>query len=144
MICRQVLIVLFAISAPVLLGCQPSSKSSINGQITYEGKPINHGTIAFWPADGRGAECSGPIEAGKYNVGNVSPGKKIVDSIGVKQIHFAKTHAEMAEKAKVASGEEPESADEVSPDAQGNNQTIEITLGAQELNFDLKTPGVRR
>jgi len=108
--------------------------------VTYEGAPINRGSITFWPADGRGAESSGPIDAGRYSIGNVPPGKKIVEIIGVKQVHFAKTHAEMAARAKAAPNAEPESADEVPADAQGNKQSIETTEGAQELDFDLKKP----
>ena len=71
------------------------------------------------------------------------PGKKIVEIIGVKQIHFAKTHEEMAAAAKRGPGAVPASADEVPANAQGNNQEIETTLGVQERNFDLKKPGLR-
>ena len=130
------------LAATVLLGCQKSPTTIISGKVTYEGAPITRGQITFTPADGHGKVCGKPIEAGKYSIEGVPPGRKIVEIIGVKQIHFAKTHAEMAEAAKRDTDEEPESADEVPANAQGNNQSVEIAAGVQELNFDLKKPSV--
>jgi len=131
------------LAVSVLVGCKQSSKTSINGNVTYEGAPIARGQITFAPADGHGKVCGQAIAAGKYGIENVPPGSKIVQIIGVKQVHFAKTHKEMADAANRDTDDEPERADEVPANAQGNNQTIEITAGVQELNFDLKKPSVR-
>ncbi|MGA2253696.1 MAG: hypothetical protein ABSG53_03465 [Thermoguttaceae bacterium] len=136
---RRLVLAAFVLAAPVLPGCG-GSKSSISGKVTYEGAPIGRGQITFAPAGGRGKVCSVPIEAGAYSIENVPPGGKIVQIIGVKQIHFAKTHAEMAEAANADPDAVPESADEVPANAQGNNQAVETTLGVQALNFDLKKP----
>ena len=133
-----VLVVLLLV-VPVLIGCQ-QSKPSIHGTVTYEGVPISRGQITFAPADGRGVARSAPIEAGKYTIENVPPGKKIVQIIGVKQIQFAKTHAEMAAAAKRGAPAAPETADEVPTYAEGNNQAIETIQGSQERNFNLKRP----
>jgi hypothetical protein len=134
MICHRLALLALMLAAPTLVGCK-DSKSLIHGNVTYEGAPINRGQITFSPADGHGTAGSAPIEGGKYSVENVLPGKKIVQIIGVKQIQFAKT-SEEASKRRAA----PETADEVPPNAVGNNQVIETTTGAQELNFDLKRP----
>jgi hypothetical protein len=124
---------------PALSGCR-QSVSTIHGKVTYEGAPIQKGEITFSPADRRGVARSGKIEAGNYVVENVPPGKKTVEIIGVKQIHFAKTHGEMAEAAKKGPPKAPETADEVPADAIGNGQTVDTTEGIQERNFDLKRP----
>ena len=108
------------------------------------GRKGHLGRGAFAPSDGRGAVGSAQIEAGKYHVENVPPGKKIVQIIGVKQIDFPKTHEEAAEAAKRSRGALPETADEVPADAQGNNQPVDTVGGDQELNFDLKKPSVHR
>jgi hypothetical protein len=128
------------LAAPALSGCRQST-STIRGKVTYEGAPVNRGQITFSPVDGHGVARSGPIESGKYTVDNVSPGKKTVQIIGVKQIHFSKTHAEEAEAARNGPPKTaPEKADEVPADAVGNNQAVETSEGVQELNFDLKRP----
>jgi hypothetical protein len=134
---RTVALVLLA---ALLLGCGRSPSSVISGNVTYEGVPVSRGQISFAPVGGQGRVCSGPIDAGKYRVENVPAGRMIVQIIGVKQIHFARTHAEMAEAAKREHPPAAETADEVPANAQGNNQSIETAQGVQELNFDLKRP----
>ena len=83
---------------------------------------------------------SGQIAAGKYSIENVPPGRKIVLITSVKQYHFPKSHAEMAEMAKRGPPPTQETADEVPANAQGNNASIETTQGVQQFNFDLKPP----
>jgi hypothetical protein len=140
--CHFALYALMLLGSTFVLGCH-GSKNSLSGNVTYEGAPINRGYITLSPVDGHGTSCGGAIDAGKYVIDNVTPGKKIVQIIGVKQIQFARSHQEMADAAKSGAPKAPESADEVPSDAQGNNQTIEITVGAQEQNFDLKRPARR-
>jgi hypothetical protein len=130
---------LFAALLMVQSGCRQSI-STIHGKVTYDGSPVNRGQITFTPADGHGVARSGPIESGKYTVDNVPAGRKTVQVIGIKQIHFAKTHAEEAVAAKSGPPKAPESVDTVPANAQGNNQSVETALGVQELNFDLKQP----
>jgi hypothetical protein len=142
MLLLRMVSVALLLAAPFFSGCK-SPTSVIEGNVTYDGAPIHHGQITFSPVGGgQGRVCSAPIEAGKYRVENVPPGKKIVEIIGVKQVHFARTHDEMAKAAEAAKhgAAIQETADEVPEDAVGNNQTLETTLGPQELNFDLKPP----
>ena len=130
---------LFAVLLAALPGCRQST-SSIHGNVTYEGAPIQRGQITFAPADKHGAAKSGQIESGKYTIENVLPGPKIVMITGVKQFHFPKSHAEMAEMAKRGPPAAQDSADEVPANAVGNNKSVETKDGVQELNFDLKRP----
>lgn len=72
------------LSAIVILvlaaGCKERG-CPISGQVTFDGKPVVEGTIAFEPADGQGATTGGKIADGKYSlIDNASPmpGKKRV------------------------------------------------------------------
>jgi len=60
-------------------GCG-GSRTSAKGTITYDGKPLEDGSISFDPADGQGPTFGGRIEAGKYEIEVPSGaiGKKIV------------------------------------------------------------------
>jgi hypothetical protein len=130
---------LFTALLAALSGCGQSN-SSIHGKVTYEGAPIQRGQITFAPPGRQGVALSRPIEAGRYTIDNVPPGKKIVMITSVKQFHFPKSHAEMAEMAKRGPPPAQETVDEVPANAVGNNKEVETTAGAQELNFDLKRP----
>jgi hypothetical protein len=81
------LIALLAASAvlPCLAaGC--GNPAVVSGNVTYEGKAVDDGSIVFLPEDGGGPTCGGPIAAGQYRVPCPTPGKKIVQIIGVKKV----------------------------------------------------------
>jgi hypothetical protein len=64
----------------VCVGCG-SSQTTIEGNVTFDGKPIEQGSIVFEPADRAGSVAGGTIEQGKYRVSleaGAGPGKKIV------------------------------------------------------------------
>jgi hypothetical protein len=61
-------------------GCG-SGQATVEGKVTFEGQPVEQGTIVFEPADGTGAVAGGKIENGKYRLGTeeqLTPGNKIV------------------------------------------------------------------
>jgi hypothetical protein len=71
---------LAAVVLAVLAGCG-SGRLPVHGDVTFDGKPVDLGTISFEPADGQGRATGGKIMDGKYElVGNTAsqPGKKIV------------------------------------------------------------------
>jgi hypothetical protein len=53
------------------VGC--SSKGTVTGKISYQGKPVAAGTVLFVPEQGGGA-FRGDIRDGEYKVTNVPPG----------------------------------------------------------------------
>ncbi len=62
------------------LGCG-SSLAIIQGNVTFDGQPIENGLIVFEPSDGIGPVAGGTIQNGKYKLGteeSVTPGNKIV------------------------------------------------------------------
>ena len=61
-------------------GCG-SGLVSVEGQVTWQGQPVEEGTIVFEPVDGQGPSAGGKIQNGQYRLSGesaVQPGEKIV------------------------------------------------------------------
>lgn len=61
------------------LGC--SQQLKVEGKVTFDGTPLEEGSISFEPADGTGSEFGGVISAGNYVAEappTAKPGAKIV------------------------------------------------------------------
>jgi hypothetical protein len=120
--------------------------SSVSGEVSYEGQPIEKGWINFAPADGKGPTAGRPITNGKYEISGLLPGMRIVEITAVKRVPFARSSQEMARRAEQdrARGDNTgliDPADVIPPEAEGNNATVELKPGAQTLDFALRKPG---
>ncbi len=76
----SLLLILFA-------GCG-SSVTRIAGSVTFNGTPIEEGSISFEPVDGKGTVLGGPIAAGRYEINSDFPvmgENKLVRIIGVRK-----------------------------------------------------------
>ncbi len=65
----------------ILVGCGSSNLSTVRGNVTWDGTPVEQGSILLEPADGAGPIASGTIQSGKYLLaGDIAavPGTKIV------------------------------------------------------------------
>jgi len=118
----------------------------LSGTVTYDGQPVENGTITQLPEDGKGPSAGGPISGGEYRVEGVTPGRKIVRILGVKAVAHARTSEELRLQAEEAArqgkvGADPEPAVTIPPDARGNNATVELKPGSQTLDFQLEPPG---
>ena len=132
------LILLLAVS-----GCGGST--AVSGSVSYEGQPVENGSITFIPADGRGPSSGGTITAGRYQVRDVTSGEKIVQIVGLKAVPFARTTAELAQQAEEAAARgqapaPPVQTTQIPEDAEGNNLIVEVKSGIQTLDFHLKHP----
>jgi hypothetical protein len=67
-------------------GCsrQPP-RAEVRGEVTFDGEPVENGSIAFQPVDGVGPSAGGEIKRGLYCV-RVPPGKKRVEIHGSKRV----------------------------------------------------------
>jgi hypothetical protein len=70
-------------TAIVLLTCVGcgGNETTIEGNVTFDGKPVEQGSIVLEPADRVGPTAGGTIAQGKYRLGaaeGIAPGKKIV------------------------------------------------------------------
>jgi hypothetical protein len=121
----------------------------VTGDVTYDGQPVGDGSITLTPADGKGPVVGGEIAAGKYTVTKVPPGPKIVKIEAYKKVNFASSSEEMMRRAAEAKkrGDDSglvEPADVIPPNAEGNNQKVEIKPGQNQLSFHLSKPGTRK
>jgi hypothetical protein len=69
----------FAICAVLAIaGCGDSSglarRYAVSGTVTYNGKPVEKGTISFAPADANGRAAGGTITDGQYSLTTQDPG----------------------------------------------------------------------
>lgn len=127
-----------------LAGCGQST-GSVEGEVTYDGQPVENGTITFLPADGKGPQVGGKILNGRYTVADVPPGPKVVQVDAVKAVTFARTSDEMARRATASIGRGNRAgiidpADIIPANAEGNHAAVAIKPGKQALNFHLKKP----
>ena len=134
-----------AISGLLLLVAGCGSSTAVTGSVSYEGQPVESGSITFLPADGQGPSAGAAISGGQYRVDEIAPGEKIVQIVGLKEISFARSSAEMAQQAEEAArrgtaSAAVEQASEIPADAEGNNATVEVKPGTQTLDFQLKRP----
>jgi len=72
-------------AALLLAGCGGDGRIKIDGGVTFDGKPIDNGTIAFVPADGGGPTAGALIQGGRYSL-RVATGKKRVEIQGFKEV----------------------------------------------------------
>jgi hypothetical protein len=134
-----------ALLCVVAAGCGGST-TSVSGKVTYNGEPVEQGFVSFRPADGMGQVFSASIVDGEYDAPDAVPGSRVVSIHGTKAVKVALSSEESAKIAaeRAAAGQGglhmTEAADYIPDDAEGNNQTHEISTGEQTLNFDLKGP----
>jgi hypothetical protein len=74
-----------AAALTMYLGCS-SDQNTIEGAITFDGQPVERGSITFEPASGAGPSAGGTIENGRYkfDAEGVTPGEMIVRISGVR------------------------------------------------------------
>ena len=125
-----------AISCP---GCG-SGRVPIQGEVTFDGKPLEAGTISLEPADGNGPATGGEIVAGKYQLTGVAaplPGRKLVRISAVRKTG-----------RKVRDGFSPTGAmlDEIErylPDIYNARSTLSCDVadnGSKQIDFHLRSP----
>jgi len=66
------------------IGCGGSdgSKVHVKGEVTFNGKPLDAGSITFTAIGGSHQQAGGQIVHGRYSVDNVAPGKNKIQVSG--------------------------------------------------------------
>jgi len=124
------------------IGCGGSS-TTVEGQVSFDGNPIEKGFISFRPVDGKGPSFGGPIVGGRYNVEeNVRTGEKRVSITAINESKMARSRAAADQmiadaKARGESIEKATNVDLIPHDAEGNNQVVTVEAGANTINFEL-------
>jgi hypothetical protein len=77
----------------ILASCDSGPPTAeVSGNVTYDGKPIELGTISFFPRDGKGTTSGGPILNGAYTAKGVSFGEMDVKINGAKVVGTRKLY----------------------------------------------------
>lgn len=133
----------FAIAALVVLalgaGCG-RERFPVRGTVTFDGKPVEEGTISLEPADGQGPTTGGRIVDGKYELlGAAAPkaGKKIVRIFAARKT---------GRQVEVPAVDTPTMVDELEryiPEIYNTQSTLSCEVSSQGTNridFHLKSP----
>jgi hypothetical protein len=122
--------VILGVAICALSGCGKGKLSEVSGTITYEGKPIEQGSIAFIPADGNGPSAGSPIVDGKYFAQNVPVGMAKVQIRGAR---ITGQKRMLPDSPPVSTSEEMLPAKYHS----ASELTYEVKSGTQVKDFDL-------
>lgn len=77
-------LLLFCLGPTILAaGCGPAALPQISGTVKFNGQPVEVGTIAFLPVDGKTSSAETRILKGEYRL-EVPPGQKQVKIIGIR------------------------------------------------------------
>lgn len=68
-----------------LSGCSDNGLTKVSGTVSFDGTPVEEGSISFMPVDGKGVTAGGVIENGKYSA-KVSPGEMAVQIYATKEV----------------------------------------------------------
>ena len=78
------LIGLLLIAALSLGGCREPT-AAVKGKVTFDGRPLNNGTIQFLPTDGNYRKAaSAAVVDGRYGISVLVTGEKVVSVVGVR------------------------------------------------------------
>jgi hypothetical protein len=125
----------------VLLICPAcsSGRVPVRGEVTFDGKAVEDGTISLEPADGKGSTTGGKITAGKYELtGNAAPlaGKKTVRIFAVR-----KTGRKIAAQF-APSGTMIDDVESYIPKSYNANSTLTCEVSSEaskQIDFNLKS-----
>jgi hypothetical protein len=133
-IVKSVLYVMAACTLGLATGCGPESKVAlISGSVNIDGTPVDKGSIAFAPVDGKGPSGGGEIVGGKYKcdaaLGECKVEIRVPKSVGKRKLY-----------------DTPESPmqeifEEVLPQKynEATELRVQVQKGKNEKNWDLNT-----
>jgi hypothetical protein len=133
--CTAVALIFSAVFA--IAGCQPNN--SLSGKVTYNGKPVEKGSILFMSADRNGPGFSAQVLDGVYATDKIQLGKHIAIARGLEKFRM------MSKDESIRQREQKNNphglpVDYIPEDATGNSQTVDVVGGEQTLDFALEGP----
>ena len=111
----------------VTLGCSGSGGAGVSGKVTYNGAPVEKGSIAFHPV-ASGTPFGAQIQNGEFKAEKATPGKYRVLVRGMRTDVKPPTREE-------AAGPVTPSLDYIAEDAAGNAQELEIAGNGQTIEI---------
>ncbi len=121
-----------------LTSCGESKTATVKGTVTFDGKPIESGSINFFPVDGaKGGTAGGIIKNGKYSCPDVPIGNMRVQIGGVLKVIGKKKAYDTPESKEVPIYEE--TIPRKYSNAQETELEFDVKPGINEKNWDLKS-----
>ncbi|MDY3560547.1 hypothetical protein R5W23_001782 [Gemmata sp. JC673] len=119
-----------------ILGCGGGG-STVTGEVSFNGKPLEKGYVTFNPTDGKSAPVGAEVVGGRYTAKNVAVGKNkvVVVSTAVSGPAPETMDAAIAEAKKAKGGP---TADAPTDKSEGNNQEHDIPAGSHTLDLKLR------
>jgi len=109
------------------LGCSGSGSAGVSGKVTYNGAPVEKGSIAFHPV-ASGTPFGAQIQNGEFKAEKATPGKYRVLVRGMRTDVKPPTREE-------AAGPVTPVLDYIAEDAAGNAQELEIAGNGQTIEI---------
>jgi hypothetical protein len=124
-----------------IVGCGEKA-TTVSGTVTFNGQPVERGSIRFVSTDKTGPTFGAVVKDGKFTIEKATPGEKVVTIHAMKRDRIPTSSEEVRQMSEQAQEDENylDPAVLIPPNAEGNNQTIQIAEGAQSLEFHLKSP----
>ena len=125
---------LLSLAAFCLLGCGGGSdRASLTGSVSYNGAPVESGSISFVP-QGPGTPFGGKIVAGQYTAEKANAGK-FTALVSANAGDSAPRTREEAEQRMNAP-----SPNYIPEKAEGNSASVDVSGGGQVLDFAITGP----
>jgi hypothetical protein len=122
----------------LLVGCGQGENAKVVGSVTYNGQPLENGSVIFEPMDGdtsfTASIINGRFEAEQAQVGQF----KATVQAGPSGPAASSREAFNSQAQTAKDKQQP--ANEIPADAEGNGQTVEVTRGEQTLDLALTGP----
>jgi hypothetical protein len=105
--------------------------ATVEGNVTFNGQPVNRGVISLEPVDGKGPTAGGNVEDGEFLIEDVVPGEKIVRINAV--------YSKGMEKQD--DGSEVEIVDDLLPKEWGQESKEKLIVEAPSTKKDFRIEG---
>lgn len=124
----------------ILTGCG-NRMGTVQGEVTFDGQPIERGTISFESVEEKGVRSGAAIEDGKYQAREVVPGEKIVRIMGQRKTGRKISLRAMAPPGAPVPSEPIDEYVEFIPSIYNTQSelTAEVTSGSNQMDFPLKS-----
>lgn len=118
------------VCAAAVTGCS-DGLATVEGQILFDGAPVNRGMISLEPTDGKGPTAGSNVENGKYSIPKVLPGPKSVRISAVKVVGKEKAY-------ETADSPEIEITEELLPKKYNESTELKLDVSAPVTKHDFK------
>jgi hypothetical protein len=116
--------------AVALSGCS-DGLAKVEGQVLFDGSPVNRGMISLEPTDGKGPTAGSNVENGRYAIERVVPGPKSVRISAVKVVGKQRAYED-------ENSPEIEITEELLPKKYNDATELKLEVAAPRTQHDFK------